>query len=66
MILDVLGWVVLADAVAAALLGLVVYVVGRRSGHPVSGGKAVGLAGCLTLPAVLLYAAVWLWVRRQG
>ena len=66
MILDVLGWVAVADAVAAAALGVVVYVVGRRSGHPVSGGKAAGLAGCLTLPAVLLYGVVWLWARRQG
>ena len=66
MILDVLGWVVVADAVAAAGLGLVVYVIGRRSGHAVSGGKAAGLAGCLTLPAVLLYVAVWLCMRRAG
>jgi hypothetical protein len=66
MILEVVGWVAAADAVAAGLLGLAVYVVGRRSGHPVSGGKAIGLAGCLTLPAVVLYAAVWLWVRGPG
>ena len=66
MILQVLGWVAAADAVAAGLLGLIVYVVGRRSAHPVSGGKAVGLAGCLTLPAVILYVAVWLWVRGTG
>jgi lipopolysaccharide export LptBFGC system permease protein LptF len=66
MILDVLGWLTVADAVAAGLLGVIVYVVGRRSGHPVSGGKAAGLAGCLTLPAVVLYVAVWLWVRGTG
>ena len=66
MILDVLGWVVLADAAAAAALGVAVYVVGRQSGHRVSGGKAVGLAGCLTLPAVLLYGAVWLWMSRAS
>jgi lipopolysaccharide export LptBFGC system permease protein LptF len=63
MILDVVGWLAAADAVAAGLLGLIVYVVGKRSDHPVSGGKAVGLAGCLTLPAILLYLAVWLWLR---
>jgi hypothetical protein len=63
MILDVLAWVVVADAVAAAVLGLIVYVVGKRSAHPVSGGKAIGLAGCLTLPAVLLYGIVWMWLR---
>jgi len=62
----VLGGLAAADAVAAGLLGLIVYVVGRRSGHPVSGGKAVGLAGCLTLPAVLLYVAIWLVLRGTG
>jgi lipopolysaccharide export LptBFGC system permease protein LptF len=66
MILDVLGGLAAADAVAAGLLGLIVYVVGRRSGHPVSGGNAIGLAGCLTLPAVLLYVAVWLVLRGTG
>ena len=65
MIPDVLGWLAAADAVAAGLLGLVVYVVGRRSGHPVSGAQALGLAGCLTLPAVLLYVAAWLWLRPE-
>ena len=63
MILDVLGWVVVADAVAAALFGLILYLVGKRSGPPVAGRKAVGIAGCLTLPAVLLYGIVWLWLR---
>jgi len=63
MILDVLGWLIVADAVAAALFGLIVFMVGKRSGPPVSGGKAVGIAGCLTLPAVLLYVVVWLWMR---
>ncbi|HKB03301.1 MAG TPA: hypothetical protein VKD90_13840 [Gemmataceae bacterium] len=63
MILDVLAWVVVADAVAAALFGLIVFLVGKRSSDPVSGGKAVGIAGCLTLPAVLLYGIAWLWLR---
>jgi hypothetical protein len=63
MTLDVLAWVVVADAVAAVLFGLIVYLVGKRSRQPVSGGKAIGIAGCLTLPAALLYGIVWLWHR---
>jgi lipopolysaccharide export LptBFGC system permease protein LptF len=66
MILNVFGWLAAADAVAAGVLGLIVYVVGKRSGHPVPGGKAAGLAGCLALPALMLYVAVWLWVRSRG
>ena len=62
MILDVLGWAAAADALAAGVLGLIVYVIGKRSRHPVSGGRAAGLAGCLALPAAVLYAAVWLWL----
>jgi Kef-type K+ transport system membrane component KefB len=64
VILDVLGWLVVADAVAAAMLALAIYVAGRRSSHRVTVGKVAGLAGCLTLPAVLLYGIVWLWIRR--
>lgn len=66
MILNLLGWVAAADAVAAGVLSLLVYLVGKRSGHPVSGGKAAGLAGCMTLPAVLLYVAIWLMLRGTG
>jgi hypothetical protein len=65
VILDVLGWLVLADALAAAFLALLVYVAGRRSGHRVAMGKAVGLAGCLTIPAVLIYGIVWLFIRKM-
>jgi len=65
VILDVLGWLVLTDAAAAALLALAIYVAGRRSSHRVTMGKAAGLAGCLTVPAVLLYGIVWLWIRRM-
>lgn|GEM_PF-5577423 len=65
MILDVLGWLVLADAVAAAFLALLVYMAGRRSGYRVAVGKALGLAGCLTVPAVLLYGIVWLFIRKM-
>jgi len=63
VILQVLGWLVLADAIAAALFALAVYLAGRRSGQPVGPGKSIGLAGCLTVPAVLLYAVVLMWMR---
>ena len=63
MILQVFGWLVLADAVAAVLFALAVYAAGRNSGHPVAAGKAAGLAGCLIIPAVLLYGIAWMWVR---
>lgn len=63
MTLNVLGWLVLADAAAASLFALLLYLVGRRSGHPVAMGKAAGLAGCLTVPAALLYGIAWLWIR---
>ena len=64
MILEVLGWLAVADAVAAVLFAAVLWVIGRRSGHPVPAGTAAGLAGCLTLPAILFYGIAWLWVRR--
>jgi hypothetical protein len=64
VILEVLGWLVVADAVAAALFAGAVYAAGRRSGHPVPAGRAVGIAGCLIVPALLLYAIVWLVLRK--
>ena len=63
MILDVLGWVAIADAVAAVLLAATVYVTGRRSEGGVTVGRAVGLALLLALPAATLYLAAWL-IRR--
>lgn len=65
MILDVLGWLAAADAVAAVLFAAALWVIGRRSGHPVPAGTAAWLAGCFTLPALLLYLIAWLWVRRM-
>jgi len=64
VILEVLGWLVAADAVAAMLFAGAVYAAGRRSGHPVAAGRAAGIAGCLIVPALLLYAMVWLVLRK--
>jgi hypothetical protein len=61
-VIEVLGWLTVADVVAAGLFAVVLYVIGKRSREPVSGGKAAALAGCLAVPAVLLYLAVWLWM----
>ena len=63
MILDVLGWVAVADGVAAVLLAGTVYAIGRRSQGSVTVGRAIGLALLLGLPAALLYLAVWLILR---
>jgi hypothetical protein len=64
VILEVLGWLVVADAVAALLFAGAVYAAGRRSGNPVPPGRAIGIAGCLIVPALLLYAIVWLVLRK--
>lgn len=61
MILHVLIWLAVADAVAAVLFAGIVYAIGRRSG--VTPGQAVGLAIMLGLPATLLYVVVWLFLR---
>ena len=61
MILDVLRWLAVADAVAAVVLAGVVYAIGRRTGVTV--GRAAGLAVLLGLPAAALYVAVWLLLR---
>ena len=58
MIRDGVIWLAVSDAVAAAALGLIVYVVGRRSAHPVSAGTAVGLGALFALPGALLYGLV--------
>ena len=64
MIFEVLGWLVVADTVAAVLFAGAVYAAARRSGHPVPAGRAAGIAGCLIVPALLLYAIVWLVLRK--
>ena len=61
MILDVLGWLAVADAVCAVLLAATVYVIGNRSGQPVSFGRAAGLAILLGSPAGLLFLSVYLF-----
>jgi hypothetical protein len=63
VILDVLGWLAAADAVAALAIAGAIYLIGRRSKHPVPVGTAAGIAVFLTLPVVLLYFAAWMWVR---
>ena len=63
MILDLLGWLAVADAVAAVVLAGIVYAIGRRRGTEVTIGRAVGLAVLLGLPAAVLYVAVWLLLQ---
>lgn len=58
MILNLLGWLAVADAVAAAVLAGLVYAIGKRSGSDVTAGRAVGLAVLMGLPAAVLYLAV--------
>jgi hypothetical protein len=63
VILDVLGGLALADAVAAVLFAATIYLIGRRSGNDVTIGRAVGLAIFIGLPAAALYFAVRLIMR---
>jgi hypothetical protein len=59
MIRDVVVWLAVSDVVAAAALGLVIYTVGRRSGHPVPATTAVGLGVLFALPGAAVYGLVW-------
>jgi hypothetical protein len=61
VILNVLGWLAVADAAAAVVLASMIYVIGRRSNHPVTVGRCLGLAIVFGLPATLLYLAAWLF-----
>lgn len=63
MIVEVLGWVAVADAIAAVLLAALVYALGRRSNGGVTIGTAVRLAIFLTVPAATLYVAARLISR---
>jgi hypothetical protein len=60
MIVDVLGWVAVADAVAAVVLASLVYAIGQRSNPRVTFGRAVWVAVLFALPAASLYVAAWL------
>ena len=59
MIRDVVIWLAVADMLAAAGLGMVVYVVGRRSGHPVPTPTAIGLTVVFALPGAMVYGLAW-------
>jgi hypothetical protein len=59
MIRDVVIWLAVSDVVAAAALGLIIYMIGRRSGHPVPVTTAIGLGVLFALPGALLYGLVW-------
>ena len=61
MILDALSWLAVGDAAAAVVLASMIYVVGRRSNHPVTVGRCFGLAILFGLPATLLYLAARLF-----
>jgi hypothetical protein len=63
VILDVLGWLAVADAIGAVLLAAIIYAIGRRSPGSVTVGRAIGLAVLLGSPAAALFAAVWLLAR---
>lgn len=58
MILDVLGGLAVADALAAVVFAATIYLIGRRSGNDVTIGRAVGLAILIGLPPAALYFAV--------
>jgi hypothetical protein len=58
VILDVLGGLAVADALAAVVFAATIYLIGRRSGNDVTIGRAVGLAILIGLPAAALYFAV--------
>jgi len=67
MILEVLAWIALLDAVAAAAMAAIVYLVGRRTGHPVPVGSAVGIGLMLALPAAFIFAVAWVgWRIHAG
>ena len=59
MIRNVVLWLAIADVIAAAVLGLMVYVVGRRSAHPVPVTTAIGLTMVLASPGALVYGLAW-------
>jgi hypothetical protein len=63
VILDVLLWLAIADAVAAAALAVMLYIVGRKSKERVPARTAVGIGVILAAPAGLVYAAVWICLR---
>jgi hypothetical protein len=56
MIVELLGWLALAELIAAAGLAGLVYIVGRKSGHPVAIRSVVFLAIVFAIPALLFYA----------
>jgi hypothetical protein len=60
MIVDILGWVAVADILAAAVFAALVYAIGRRSNSEVTFGRAVWLAILFALPAACLYLAACL------
>jgi hypothetical protein len=64
--LEVFGWLVAADAIAALAIALAIYFVGKRSRQPVPVGKTAAIAVFLTLPAVLLYVIAWAWLRLSA
>ncbi len=61
MIRDVVVWLAVSDVVAAAALGLVIYLIGRRSGHPVPASTAIGLGMLFALPGAVVYGLVWVF-----
>jgi hypothetical protein len=63
VILHVLGWLALADAVAAVALAGIIYGLGRKSAVRVSVARALGVAVLLGSPAASLYVAAWLSAR---
>jgi hypothetical protein len=63
MIVDILGWVAIADAVAAAVFASLVYAIGQRSNPRVTFGRAVWLVVLSALPAACLFVAARLIAR---
>lgn len=65
MIVELLGWLALTDLIAAVGLAGLVYVVGRRSGHPVAVRSVVFLAIVFAIPALLFYG-IMLAIQSQA
>jgi hypothetical protein len=63
MIVDILGWVAIADAAAAAVFASLIYAIGQRSNPRVTIGRAAWLAVLLALPAACVYVAARLIAR---
>ena len=59
----VFAWLALADGLAALFLAALVYVISRRSRHPISARAAMTLGLVVAIPVLLLYGIVLMFVQ---